>query len=104
MNNADLKNLILEFHDSYGMCEKRKRINNIITLGYELWLNDSTRWSLFYFRDGEYEAKKDIYLFQNTKIFITNANKWKSFLKYFVCVEAIFRGEGTTLSSVWSDY
>ena len=102
--NEDLKNLILEFHDLYNVCEKRKRINNIIKLGYELWLNDSTRWSLFFYRNQEYEAKRDIFLFQTNKIFITNASKWKSFLKYFVCVEAIFRGEGTTLSSVWGEY
>ena len=79
---TDIRNLILEYHDEYGMIEKKRRLNNIIRHSYRNWLLDAGCFSRFFTCD-EYAAKNDIFHFIGAKILITNHSRWKFFLQYF---------------------
>ena len=78
----DIINLIFEFHDVYNVIIRRKRLNTIISLGYNNWLLDCGLFSRF-FSINEYECKKEIFPFTGGKLFVSNVTKWKSFLLYF---------------------
>lgn len=78
----DIINLILQFHDIYNVIGRKRRLNNIITHGYNNWLLDCGLFSRFY-QINEYECKKEIFPFTGGKLFVSNVTKWKSFIMYF---------------------
>ena len=78
----DIRNLIWEFHDEYGIIEKRKKLNFIIKHSYHNWLVDAGIYSRFFAVD-EYLAKREIFPYITTKIFISNSAHWDFFLNYF---------------------
>ena len=84
----DLENIIFEYHDAFGMIEKKRRINFIIRQSYKNWLMDVGSYGVF--GPTEYEAKQDIYPYIRPQIFIANATLWRFFLQYFKQVETYF--------------
>jgi len=82
----DIRNLIWEFHDEFDVAGKKRRLNHIISRGYRNWLTDAGVFSLFS-SGNEYTAKKEIYPFVDSQLFITNRGCWELFLNYFVYYE-----------------
>ena len=97
----ELENIIFEFHDEYGMVEKKQRINYIITRSYQNWLSDAGVYSRWFVVD-EYQAKREIYPFVEPNIFITNATLWQFFLKYFRHCETRLLVKSLCLPSCYS--
>ena len=81
----DLENIIFEYHDAFGMIEKKRRINFVIRQSYLNWMRDAGVYSTF--GVSEYEAKQEIYPYIRPDIFISNSTLWKFFLQYFKQVE-----------------
>ena len=86
---TDVVHIIHEFHDKFDMIEKKARLHKVIRHAYNWWLNDSLSYSLH--SPDEYYAKKAIFVFQQSKVFITNTRKWLKFLQYFRLCESLIK-------------
>ena len=85
----EVLNLINAFEDTYNIIEKKARIEKIILYAYNWWLRDQTSYCLF--SPDEYNAKKEIFVFQQSRIFITNTRQWQKFLQYFRLCEKLVK-------------
>ena len=84
----EILSLISEFEDKYNVIESKHKINAVIKYGYCWWLKDSCSYSHL---SDEYTAKKEIFVFQQHKVFITNRRQWEHFLKYFRLCENLYK-------------
>ena len=79
---SDIRRLILEYHDEFGLIEKKARINFVIRQAYQNWLTDAGLYCRLFVVD-EYVAKSDIYPLVDSNMFISNRTLWGFFLNYF---------------------
>ena len=82
----EIKELIFDFHDEFGLIEKKQQINHIIKCSYQNWLKDAGCYSRFFSID-EYTCKKQIYPYISPHMCITNRTCWGMFLQYFTHFE-----------------
>ena len=82
----EVERIIMEYHDEYGLIEKKQLIHYIIRRSYLNWLVDAGVYSRFYSLD-EFSCKKEIYPYVGNNVFVTNRTCWEVFLQYFACFE-----------------
>ena len=83
---SDIRAVILEYHDEFGIIEKKQRLNFVIRQAYQNWLLDAGLYSRLFMID-EYIAKTDIFPYVRPEVFITNSTLWAFFLNYFYHLE-----------------
>ena len=75
----EIENIIFEFHDEYGLIEKKQLIHYIIRKAYQTWL---ASWRL-----DEYSCKQEIFPYVSSNMFVTNRTCWMLYLAYFDAFE-----------------
>ena len=77
----DVRAIILDYHDEYGLLEKRKRMLHQISYGYQLWLRHMGASGNCFYHRTEYAAKLTLRRYALFPPYFNH--EWKRFLFYF---------------------
>ena len=77
----EIRAIILEYHDTFGLIEKRKKMLHQIRYGYQLWLRHMGVSGRCFYYQTEYAAKLSL---RRYVMYPPHFNyEWKRFLFYF---------------------